>query len=485
MTRVAFVGVFHETNTFSPLLTTRDDFAARWYRGEELRKAFAGTRTVGGGFFDGGAEHGFEIVPIFGAFATPSGPVTAETFDAILQEIEDGLRAADGIDAVLLELHGDLFVQGRVDPEDDIVELIRRTVPGRTVSGVTDLHANMAVPRLRGLDVHVGYRTNPHVDTWETGFRAAALLADVLADRLDPVRAHAGVAYVAPPSVQLTANEPLRGLLALADELERDERLRDVSVHAGYAYGDSASTGLGFSATADRADAELAEQAVATLRAEAIRTISAFERDFATPEDAVAQAVAGQSPVVIADTGDNINGGSPGDTTWLLHIAAQYPGRTFLTTIADRAALGAARAAGVGGSTQLSIGGKASGTSGHPINATVDVAALGDGVFHNEGPMARGNRIDMDGAAVVTYDNVTVLLQGVPVQPNDSAMFRSLGLTPEAFDVICLKGAAAVRADWAPRVSEIIDAGTVGETDQVLSRLTYERANLVPLDELA
>lgn len=476
---VAFVAVYHETNTFSSRLTSGDAFAARWYRGEQLTDAFAGTRTVGGGFFDGAGAAGLVVHPIFGAFATPSGVVTREAFDAILAEVDRGL-AGRRFDGVLLELHGDLAVAGIDDPEEKVVALIRSRQPSVPIALVLDLHTNMAVPRFTDVEILVGYRTNPHVDTWECGYRAALLLADTIAGRLVPEREHAGLPVVSPPSAQLTSTEPLRSLFALADELERDPRLVDVSIHAGYAFGDSRATGMGFSATAREGARDVARQAVARLLALATRTIDDFGGDFPSAAEAVAQAVDATGRVAIADTGDNINGGSPGDTTWLAHEALRHPDTPFLLTLADADAVEAARSAGVGTRIALSIGGRAAPSSGGALTGDAEVLAVSDGVFHNEGPMATGARVDMRGAAVVRMRNLTVLLQSAPTQPNDSAMFRSLGIDPTEFRVVLLKGAAALRADWSDRVDRIIDAGTPGETDQVLSRLTYRHATRTP-----
>ncbi|RZI94584.1 MAG: hypothetical protein EOO67_04340, partial [Microbacterium sp.] len=216
------------------------------------------------------------------------------------------------------------------------------------------------------------------------------------------------------------------------------------------------------------------------LAALAARTAGVFRTDFLDPSQAIDEAVAAPGLVAIADTGDNINGGSPGDSTWLSHLALKHPGHRFLTTIADPAALQAARAAGIGARLHLRFGGYSSPRSGPPLAGEATVLALGDGVFFNEGPMATGNRIDMQGAALVRLANLTVLIQGTATQPNDSAMFRSLGVDLSAVDVVLLKGAAAIRADWADRVSLILEAGTPGETDQVLSRLEYRRATRLP-----
>lgn len=474
--RVAFLGVYHETNTFSPVPTGLADFAGRWYRGQEITEQFAGTRTVGGGFIDGARAAEVELVPVFAAYATPSGPVTREAFEAIRTAIDDGLDAAGPIDGVLFELHGDLVVDGEHDAEEALVAAVRERLPGRPIATVLDLHANMSLPRLRDVEILVGYRTNPHVDTYERGLEAVALLAPLLQGEAAPYRAHRGLALVVAPLAQRTDDEPLRSLYARADELQAQTGVLNVTVHAGYAYADTEYTGLGFEATARADRRELAERAVEQLLELAISLAPAFRRDVPDAAESVERAVAGSPTTVIADTGDNINGGAPGDTTWLLREALRYPGRRFLGTIADPAALRAFEQAGVGARVGVALGGWASPRSGAPIEAEVEVLRLTDGRFTNVGPMSTGATVSMHGAAWVRFANVDLVVQGAARQPNDPAMFTSMGIAVDDYDVLLLKGAAALRAAWAPVVAGIVDAATPGETDSLVGRLEYRRA---------
>jgi microcystin degradation protein MlrC len=108
---------------------------------------------------------------------------------------------------------------------------------------------------------------------------------------------------------------------------------------------------------------------------------------------------------------------------------------------------------------------------------------VGDGSFVNSGPMATGARVTMGPSAVVELGPARVVLQSRPVQPNDPEMFRSVGLRPEDHALVLLKGAAALRAGWAPLVAGFVDAGTPGVTDCDLARLPYEhRRDAWPLD---
>jgi microcystin degradation protein MlrC len=198
--------------------------------------------------------------------------------------------------------------------------------------------------------------------------------------------------------------------------------------------------------------------------------------------EAAALATKRRGPVGVADTGDNINGGSPGDTTWLLHAASTYPEIRVASTLTDPGSVAAAESAGVGGRFDAELGGKAEPSSGDPVRGEAMVRWVGDGTFVNTGPMARGARVSMGRAAVVRIGNADIILQSSAVQPNDPAMFRAVGLDPGDYQLILLKGAAALGAGWFPITSGFVDAGTPGITDVDLRRLPYRHARSWPLD---
>lgn len=481
--RVGFLGVYHESNTFASKATGLQAFTPRWYRGQELIDTFQATRSVGGGFIDGARDNGLQLVPLFATYATPSGPVTRAAFDRIIEEFRVALTSAGPIDGILLEIHGDLVVEGIDDAEETVVDLIRRHLPGVPISAVLDLHANFSKPRLQGIDVLIGYRTNPHIDTYERGWDAAGVMASVLLSGRRFHRAHRGLPIVAAPAAQSTSREPMSTLMAHAEHLRFTLDLTDVTVHAGYAYADRSYTGMGFSATVDHDRAADADRAVSELLQIGLQSAPSFQAELLEPSDAIRVALAATSPgspAAVADTGDNINAGAPGDSTWLLHEARLERGPRFATTIADPVALALACRAGEGAVVPMSIGGRASPLSGEPIRADARVMRITDGSFENVGPMATGTRVHMGGAAWVQFDNLDVLVQGSACQPNDPAMLRSLGMDIEGVSVLLLKGAAALRAGWEPLVSTIIDAATPGETDSLVARLQYRLSPAVP-----
>lgn len=474
MTRVGLVGVFHETNSFSEHGTDVDSFRPRWYVGEEFTTSFAGSRTVGGGFLDGNTEQGIESVPLFGAYATPSGRITASAFEAILSAIRATLEpAASGLDGILLELHGDMDVELVTDPEEVIAALVRELVGALPIVAVLDFHTNMSRPRLGMADVLVGYRENPHIDTYERGREAAAHLARLIAGDEAPVHAHRGLAIVAPPVAQRTTIEPFATITARARRLAEHPALWSVNVHGGYAYLDAPYTGMGFTAFADAGSIDIAESTVEELHSLAASLAPMFAKQYPSPEEAVIVAVGHPGVTAIVDTGDNINGGSPGDATWLAHAARAHAPATFLTTLCDPAAIEQLRRVAIGDSIAVKLGGWAGESAGTPLIGTARVLGHSDGVFINEGPMATGATIDMGAACWVRLDNIDIVLQQRATQPNDPQMFHHLGIDLSGYDAVMLKGAAAVRAGWNPYVNDFVDAGTRGETDSVLERLPY------------
>lgn len=470
--RIAAIGVFHETNTYSPLPTDLAAFGRRGLmRGSAWVEEFAGTRTVGGGFLAGAAEAGLDVIGVFGAYATPAGLVTAEAMDVIIEGIRTELDHAGAVDGVLLELHGALIADDYTDAEQTIVGLLRKRLRDRPIIAVTDLHANVRTGRLAELDALIGYRTNPHIDTFDRGRDAALIMGRVLREGITLTRAHRGLPCRAIPSSQATADRPLRLIMDRARALESEYGLLDVTVHAGYAYADVPHLGLGFSATADARRRELAEAAVTDLAAFAEPLLGEFVRELPSPAEAFADALAGPGLVAIADTGDNINGGSPGDGTWLLRLALDHPEVPIIGTLWDPEAAAAAHRAGVGATLELELGGRSGPSSGTPVRVAATVQAVTDGTFVNTGPMATGARVGMGDAAVLRIGALDLVLQSTPIQPNDPELFRSMGLDPGTYRIALLKGAAAIRAGWSPLAERFVDAATPGPCDADLSRL--------------
>jgi microcystin degradation protein MlrC len=475
--RIGIVAVYHETNTFSSRATTLAAFRGRWHEGAPaLIEAFAGTRTVIGGMLESDLVRRSGVVAGFGCFATPSGPVDSDAFETILGAVRAELERHAPLDGILLELHGSMSVRGVPDAEQAVIDVIRESTPASIVA-VLDLHTNASRSRFGGVDAAIGYRTNPHVDTAETGERAAGLLDLRMGDPGSAwTREHAGLALAVPPIAQRTDDEPLRELLAEATRLESEHGLLDVTIHAGYAYQDVPHLGMGFTATApaDRRDAATA--AVATLRELAVRRSPGFARELDRVDRVISTLRDESRRFAVADTGDNINAGAAGDTTWLARAFLDSGSRRpAITTIADAREFDRIAARWNAGETAiyLELGGLSSPRAGGPLRGAARIAAVTDGGFRNSGPMRHGLEVSMGGAALVSLGPLDIVVQREPVQPNDPELFRSVGIDLDRVEIAFLKGAAALRAAWEPLGFVFLDADTDGDTPSSLDRLGY------------
>lgn len=103
--RVLIAQFMHETNTFSKLSTTLEDYRRqRLVEGDAIVPNFTGTRNELGGFIDAAKLHGWTPVWGIAANTIPSGPLTREAWEHISGRILDAARGS-AVDAVCLSLH--------------------------------------------------------------------------------------------------------------------------------------------------------------------------------------------------------------------------------------------------------------------------------------------------------------------------------------------------------------------------------------------
>jgi len=128
--RVLIAQFMHETNTFSKLKTTLEDYRKRWLiEGEEMVPRFTGTRNEVGGYIDSVKKYGWEPVWAAAANATPSGKLTKETWEHIRDLILNAAKKAGKLDAICLSLHGAAVTETEDDAEGALLEALRAAAP--------------------------------------------------------------------------------------------------------------------------------------------------------------------------------------------------------------------------------------------------------------------------------------------------------------------------------------------------------------------
>jgi microcystin degradation protein MlrC len=399
------------------------------------------------------------------------------------------LRDAGPVDGVLLELHGAMVAENAQDGDAEILRRVREVVGTIPIVGVLDLHANISDAMVALADALVGYDTYPHVDMYERGLEAAAIITRIVGSGLRTARALRKPLLMPPLPKQCTTYEtPMRALIELAHRRERELGMVSVTVAAGFPYADVPEAGLAVLAISegDEAQAEAVADEIATF---AWSRREEFLVQCTPVDDALDIAEAAQDgdvgPVVLADTADNPGAGAPCDGTILLAgLLERGVQNAALGALWDPQAVEICRVAGVGATVELLLGGKTDDMHGVPLTVRGRVRLLSDGRFENLGPMNTGAETRMGPTAVLMIDGVEVVVTSNRVQALDAGLFISQGIDPRRKRVLVLKSSVHYRGAFEPLASRVVEVDTPGLSNADLLRYPYRhvRRPIFPLD---
>ncbi len=477
--RLALAGFLHESNTFATSPTRREDFPL--HVGAAVAARFGGTFHEMAGFLAGAGEYGFDAYPVAAAEATPAGPVTRDAYEHITGLITSGLAAAPALDGVLLALHGAMVVEDLPHADLETVRRVRQVVGAGVPIAVThDYHANIPAEMAECADILVVYKTNPHIDQLERGLQAARILAATARGEARPVIG------LAKPEVLLniyfhnTSRPPVQPLLAAAVGLEQTPGVLAASVAAGYQYADVPAMGptMAVVTDGDRTAAAAQAQDLAD-RLWAVR--EQLHVRLPGPADAVRQAMAAaRYPVGLLDFGDNIGGGSAGDSTLILAELLAQRAEGWVVTLWDPAGAQACNAAGIGAEITLSAGGHTDTQHGEPVQVRGRVRSLHDGRYEEtERRHGGGRHFDQGLTAVLAITDPgrgLLVLNTRRAMPNSIHQIMSLGIVPAQQRLLVAKGAVAPRAAYEPVVADLIEVDSGGATAIGRPASAYRRA---------
>ena len=489
--RVIIGGILHESSTFTVVPTTWDSYLDRFYlKGQAIISTLSNTNTAPGGFIDGAAQVGFELIPTVYAEAHPSQPTPRAIFDEIVAELLSRIEAAGTIEGILLELHGSMVVgdldsaDGIDDAEGYILKAVRTLVGATPIVVQLDIHANVSPLMVEMADVLIGRETYPEIDMAARGVECAKVLHRLLTEGIQPTMALSLMPMIWGMH-QVTGIRPMSEAIAYLHEIESRPSVICGSIAVCYFLADVPYMGSSIYIVTDN-DSVLAQQYADELADWCFARRADWHYDLPSTREAIRQAQAnGNYPVVFADTHDNTGGGSPGDSTGMLRafIEAELDDACILY-IVDPEAIAACHKAGVGATLTLAIGGKSSPLQGEPVTMTVEVMALSNGHFRYEGPMYAGLEGTMGLSTYVRQGGLHVILVSVGEQPYGTAFSRSLGLDPRKMRYIGVKSTAHFRAgfeSWAAAV-QLVDEPSL----HCLGNLPYRRLGrkIYPIDTI-
>lgn len=424
--RILTLGVRNESNTFSTLHTKEADF--KELRGDEALKDQAWAEYL--------QTEGVEVIPTLHAYAWPGGVVEKAVFDGYKKEILDNIRNAGVLDAIYMDMHGALHVDGYDDAQATLIKEIRNIVGNDVIIGGSfDLHGNLSPEFVDNINLLTAYRTAPHRDGAETKTRAVKMILQSLREGLHPVIESIAIPILVPGEKSITEVEPLHSIYSQIPLIAEKEGMMDASIFAGYCWADLPRSAMRvfvvakdkeYTKAAQKEAADLANQ-IWNKRHEMILDVPSGSIDEMLDK---AKEYKGRKTVFISDSGDNTTAGAPGDNTQVLDAMLKHKiTNALIAGVVDADALEKCKNTGVGNNVKLTLGGKVDYVFGKPSSVEGKITFLSnDSVLNTP-----------RGVAIVDIEGVKLAILNARrsfVKVDD---FKDVGLNPLDYDIVVVK----------------------------------------------
>lgn len=447
---------------------------------------FADTALPFAAFIKAARERDAEIVVPLYANAHPSAATDRAAFDAMSDAILDAIGA--GCDAALLDLHGAMVVEGISDAEGELLTRIRALAPDLPLAVALDFHANLGAAFFDAADIVTGYCTYPHVDTYETGERAARSLFHWIDSSHKPALVYRRLPMLTHMNCQTPAAEPMKSIMDRAIEAETGGEVLNASVFGGFPLADVPETGLFVVVVAENQKA--AEGLADELAAMAWERRADFVFHPEPIDFTIAKANSLQEyPVILADHGNNCGAGGSMDTMAVYReVIRQGLDKVIAGPVCDPAAVAAAIEAGIGAEPRLAVGGKtempAIGLRGEPLEIQGRVRCITDGRFTVTGPMFNGVEVNLGRTVVIDCGALQLVISEGRVEPYDLGVFTHCGLDPRQANYVLLSSRQHFKAGFEPIAKHILLVSGPGVCTSDYDSLAFENLTrpIYPLD---
>lgn len=490
--RIAVASFSHETLTFCPEISTLEAWEAGGIRyGPDALD----TEGEGNGYITGYKEAamGQEGVELIGVLRT-SWPkltgygswITTEAFEVITGRIVSRLEeqvSGEGVDGVLLALHGAMAVTNVPRPEAEIVRRVRRVVGDVPIMVTFDLHANEDVEMANAADAVFILKTYPHLDSHDIGFTAATCMIGTVRGEFRPEMAFRKPGVVSASIFQASEFDPMKKVYDRCREWE-GRGVYCASVAPGFAYADVPDLGASVFVVTD-GDRGLAEEAAQDLHELLWSLREELTRSLPGANEGVAEVIemveAGKKPVVIAYHDDRL-----GDGTHVLRELLDQGAVNWCSTgIADPEVLKMLEENHeVGDTVTVEIGGWLDPISGDPVEVTGEIEFLGGAEWVETGPMGRGahEKVDLR-ASLDLGENRHVVITERLSAPMSADPLKALGLDVDGFDIVELKSRVHHKAWWDTwsAVDYPVDPPGLGPADLTILEYKHMRWDAFPI----
>jgi microcystin degradation protein MlrC len=430
--RVVIAGIEYEGNSLSLRVDRREDFERKcFYEGAALLPFLKGKGVPLAGAVDVLQDAGVDIVPILETKGGSGGYVEDAFFEDVLNRIVEGVRAAMPIDGVFLSFHGAMICGREKDPEGTVLHAVRDVVgPTVPISTSLDLHAHVTKRMVSAADIIVGCETYPHVDTYETGIRAANLLVGAMRGEIRPVTRIRKYNAILPVLGGATLDDaPMAKVAAHARDLEKQKRALSISYFPVQPWLDMADVGITGLAVTDN-DPQAAEAVAGEILDDMWNRRHDFELPALTADEAVPAALElDAKTVLLVDAPDSIGGGSCGDSPDLLAAILKHaPDIPSALSIYDPYAAARAFELGIGGEAEFDVGAWLDKRWFKPIRVKARVESLHDGRFVYKGGPANAVEASLGPTAVLSTGGLRLLVASHAVYEHMDEHYAACGI---------------------------------------------------------
>ena len=487
--KIALCEFHQETDSFNPVKTTFQDYASVGiHEGEDMFKLRGGPNAVAGKIAAIEEAGGAEIIPLISMTAQSGGTVEHEVVDYFLSKVIPGLKANLPLDGVFVGLHGATQSDTSDDVCGDILEAVRETVgTDCVITASSDLHANVTAKWVKNADFITGYHTYPHVDFFDTGYRAAKMGLEKIMKTKDLKMAWASVPMIAPASSYTTLHGPFKEVMDYALGLVEKGELADFSIYQMQPWldvGPAQSSILAISPDMEKARFYANDIAKKLFDARA-----GFVQKLYLVDEVLDEAEQNHTgkPFVLVDSADSPNAGATGDSAALIEaIQKRESDIKAAVYLKDIPAAERAFELGVGTEETFTIGATLDNKTTSPVTIRARVISLHDGDFTQEGPAQRGKVNHLGKTAVLRYRNTDIIVCGNILAPGDPQIYRHFGVEPTFCQLVSVKACTSWRAAYEPMAGKIFEADMPGNAPLNLFRaeFTHLPRHFYPFEEI-
>ncbi|MEA4964905.1 MAG: M81 family metallopeptidase [Oscillospiraceae bacterium] len=484
--RVLICEFHEETNTFNPIAMPLSGFSAVRYA--EGKKAYELCKTLPcafHGMMDAAEAAGGEVIPAISLYSSSGGRVEDPVFALLLTRMRHYIETEAPFDAIFASCHGATCTESEDDACGAFLEFLREQVDEKVVIAASfDLHANVTERMLRSTDIICGYQTYPHVDFYETGYRAAKLgMRKLLGE--PTCQASTIIPMMVPPVGYTSLEGPFKSVIDYGNQLIEEGKILDFTTFQVQPWLDIPD--IGSTVTVIAADEPTARTYTDLLAQKLYDNRDGYWPKLMSVDEVIdcAENPKIPKPVILVDAADSPNGGAVGDSV-VVALRMIERGSTIRAGmfVKDPEAVQQAFDVGVGNTAKFTLGAKFTPGMPGPLVAVGQVRSLHDGAYLQEGPAGRGFPCHVGMSAVLRFGSIEIMVCEDTAASGDPQILRHFGIEPKLCDLVVVKANTSFRVPYGSFASEFCFADTPGAGAANLKRFDwkYLPKNFYPFD---